>query len=58
MNSVLQQTANCQITICLTQGVHPKGLSKFGEGVVGRKLLKLRIHTMKKSFADDSCQIG
>jgi hypothetical protein len=23
MNSVLQQTANCQITICLTQGVHP-----------------------------------
>ena len=27
-NSTFQQTANCQITICLTQGVHPTGLSR------------------------------
>ena len=27
MNTVFQPTANCQFTICLTQGVHPKRMS-------------------------------
>ena len=27
MNTLFQQTANCQFTICLTRGVHPIGMS-------------------------------
>jgi hypothetical protein len=31
MNSIFQPTANCQITICLTQGVHPSRASRVGD---------------------------
>jgi hypothetical protein len=27
MNTLFQQTANCQFTICLTRGVHPRQLT-------------------------------
>jgi len=28
MNTLFHPTANCQITICLTQGVHPNKVSR------------------------------
>ena len=34
MNTLFHPTANCQITICLTQGVHPIYLSSLAPSIV------------------------
>ena len=51
MNTVFQPTANCQFTICLTQGVHPTTLSSPSPSISHLSTL-LSVLFIHSQFAD------